>query len=124
MSEFPDDEFAMYWAGGLWDGEGSLSTSVKKNGTMVLHASIQQNHPEVLEKFLRAVGVGKVYGPYGPYPGKARSVSPYWVWAIGGSRQVPEFFTIIRPYISSMKEEQGVREINRWAAARGLPGVK
>lgn len=109
-------DFELSWAGGLWDGEGSMAVYPKRNGSLVLHASMHQNHPEVLEKFCRIVGIGRVYGPYGPYPNRPRSPNPGWQWSVGGTSVVPEFFEIIRPYISSVKVEQGIEAIARYRA--------
>lgn len=51
------------WAAGLFDGEGS---SYYNESSRSLQIRISQNYdPEVLERFRAAVGVGKVYGPYG-----------------------------------------------------------
>jgi hypothetical protein len=116
-SSLSSPEFPLFWAGGLWDGEGSLAATVKRNGSMVLHASMSQNHREVLDKFRDAVGLGTVYGPYDRRPTQARpTVNPYYTWAVGGTGRVPAFFEIIRPYLSSVKVAQGEREIARYRA--------
>lgn len=109
----------LHWAGGLWDGEGSMGLNAHKRRGPTLQASMHQNHPEVLEKFQKIIGLGRVYGPYGPYPGKARSVNPYYQWAVGGTHLVAQFFLLIRPYISSVKIEQGERAIASWKELNG-----
>lgn len=52
-----------------------------------------------LDRFHQAVGVGKVYGPYGPYP-SSHTKQPYFTWiaraddgAIAATRLWPYLFT-------------------------------
>ena len=83
------------------------------------HASVQQNDPEVLERFRAAVGVGKVYGPYvrkeGPsHDGYRRIYNPYWSWALGGVYQVRAFFDLMEPYLGTLKREQGNRVLDAY----------
>jgi hypothetical protein len=47
------------WAAGLFDGEGHTRCD---GGSLKL--SVAQKDREVLDRFVSAVGVGKVYGPY------------------------------------------------------------
>ena len=56
----PDLELA--WAAGFFDGEGSIYRDSR--GSVRLSAN--QIRPEPLHRFVQAVGVGRVYGPYGP----------------------------------------------------------
>lgn len=48
------------WAAGFFDGEGSVFLSAKKQPRL----NIGQNDRAVLDRFLAAVGVGRVNGPY------------------------------------------------------------
>jgi hypothetical protein len=59
------------WAAGLYDGEGSCGCYGKHDGRArkssywQIRLSVGQHYdPEVLHRFVAAVGVGKVYGPY------------------------------------------------------------
>jgi len=45
------------WSAGFFDGEGSTFATGDR-----LHMSIGQRHPAVLERFVSAIGVGRVRG--------------------------------------------------------------
>jgi len=88
------------WCAGFYDGEGHFG----KNGAgtdVVLR--INQCHREPLDRFRQAIGVGKVYGPYGPY--ERTNKSPYFSFmALGDDAR--KAGTLIRPYLCSKKIEQ------------------
>ena len=63
-------ELELAWAAGFFDGEGC--TCIWKGNTgfnnrrvqVQIHQSSADGTPEVLKRFLEAVEVGKIYGPY------------------------------------------------------------
>ena len=61
--EFDREELA--WAAGFFDGEGCFCFSEAGQYVCV---SITQTEREPLDRFERAVGLGKVNGPYGSIP--------------------------------------------------------
>jgi hypothetical protein len=63
----------------------------------------QTKSPELLEKFLRAVQVGSIVGPYGPYQKKHHS--PAWYWRCSG-QDVEIVLEKLRPYLGSVKIQQ------------------
>lgn len=108
------------WAGGFWDGEGSLAINHLKHKSPVLQAGISQNHPEVLERFTAAVGFGKVYGPYTYSYHK----NPRWEWAISGTRKVGAFMDVLCPYIGPIKQLQFAAVVcqRHWEVCGPCPG--
>lgn len=55
------DREELSWAAGFFDGEGCVSYAVKGRYACVTMMKVDSR---VLDRFLNAVGVGKVYGPY------------------------------------------------------------
>lgn len=65
--------------------------------------SITQHHPEVLNRFLDAVEVGTIYGPYERNNGAT-------CWAYGASGEKAEcVLETLWPYLSRVKREQAQR---------------
>jgi hypothetical protein len=98
------------WAAGFFDGEGSVSVcnTVGRRGTLrarYIKAECNQIHPEVLERFLEAVGVGTVRGPYG-VDRKAR-----WHYVAQGLERTELMYEVIWPWLGSVKKEQATRKI-------------
>lgn len=53
------------WCAGFFDGEGHVRVDQHRGGaTKVARIDITQADRRVLDRFQRAVGLGKVYGPY------------------------------------------------------------
>ena len=50
------------WAGGLFEGEGCISKANKHS--VRLDVGIHQRDLDVLRRFKRILGTGKIYGPY------------------------------------------------------------
>lgn len=95
------------WAAGLYDGEGTFGCYGRVDGrkrkasASHLRLSIGQHYdPEVLERFVRAVGTGKIYGPYTHTGNKQR-----WVIQATGAEAVLIIQTIW-PWMSGPKRRQ------------------
>jgi len=72
------------WAAGFFDGDGWIGIYRPKRAVKYpsqalphLQLTFTQADRQVLDRFRNAVGVGKVYGPYGPYK---QPRSPMWVY--------------------------------------------
>jgi hypothetical protein len=70
------------WAGGLFEGEGCFTLM---RGTAP-RAALTMNDEDVVRRFCAAVGIGKVYGPYGPYLGHGNFQR--WEWKADGLEKV------------------------------------
>jgi hypothetical protein len=89
------------WAAGLFDGEGSTSVlKAQRDKYSYIRMSIAQKHPEVLEKFLSIVGVGKIY--------KANTRNIY-SWDCYKQIDVPSVLNMLWPYLSIIKKEQAIK---------------
>lgn len=100
------------WAAGFFDGEGSISISVcpGRRGTLrarYIRADCNQIHPEVLERFLAAVQVGTVAGPYPNRQGGRDR----WHYRAHGLERVELLYETLWPYLGSVKKEQAIAKI-------------
>lgn len=94
------------WAAGFFDGEGSSSGVVKPNehGPSV-YLRINQVDRRPLERFLRAVGLGQINGPYVRKIGK-----PQCVWQVAGFKS-DIVMALLWPSLSEPKREQYERAV-------------
>jgi hypothetical protein len=95
------------WAAGFYDGEGCTYMN-KQRPSM----TIAQGTKEPLERFVRAVGFGRIYGPY-KY---STNRQPHWVLYINGEKPVVETFEKLKPWLCSIKRRQAEDVIARRAA--------
>jgi hypothetical protein len=101
QAAYPNEELA--WAAGLYDGEGSCGCYGRSDGKkrkasywhLRLHVA-QHYDPEVLHRFVAAVGVGKVYGPY--------EERKYSVQVVGKNAEI--IIEKIWPWLSGPKRRQ------------------
>lgn len=95
------------WAAGFFDGEGYCGRTAftkAKGGKKYYRwrADISQVHKEPLERFLKVIGHGKIYGPYTPKSLKSR---PYFVWCAEGPN-AKAAVKLLAPWLSSPKLQQ------------------
>jgi hypothetical protein len=98
------EETELAWAAGLFDGEGSVSVGSQINGRWFIHAYVAQSgieKPFVLSRFIAAIQVGSIQGPYN----KGR-YKPIWQWMASGIKVVEKSFKGLDPYLSPDKREQ------------------
>lgn len=93
------DETEVAWAAGFYDGEGSCTAGP---GHILL--AIVQTDREPLERFARAVGVGRINGPYTRkgFPDR----KPQFTYQVASIAGVQSVFDILRPYLCTPKIEQ------------------
>lgn len=104
------------WAAGFFDGEGSLfvrHTAKHKGGTtgklyplLTVEMSIAQVRREPLDRFLAAVGVGAIAGPYKP---RSQNSQPHFRWSTAGRPSVYSALCRLWPFLCPPKKEQAAR---------------
>jgi len=66
------------WAVGLFEGEGTAYVSYRGRNTLgAPQVALVTTDIDVLRRFKRVVGVGRIYGPYQ----NKKKQKPYWRWA-------------------------------------------
>jgi len=108
------DREQLAWAAGFFDGEGSMVAGTKRQRS-VAYAQIGQSDRQVLDRFCAAVGVGKVYGPYGPYKtsGNALATKPHFTYRTRGYGEAQQVVCALWQWLGDEKREQAVRALRQ-----------
>lgn len=102
------NETELAWAAGFFDGEGSTSLARSRDGrTITVRMVLNQTRPEPLQRFQRAVGAGKCFGPH--RKDKNPRHSPQWFWQAQSRADVAQVIECLWPYLSLPKREQFVK---------------
>jgi hypothetical protein len=94
---YEEHNVELAWAAGFYDGEGH--TRVSNNCVRMALAQIE---PSTLCRFVAAVGVGKVRGPFEPSNPNSQ---PIWRWDVSGAN-AREVFDKLAPFLSGPKWQQ------------------
>jgi hypothetical protein len=105
------DRDQVIWAAGFFDGEGHVGCD-RNRKQYILKANVSQGDTEVLYRFLEAVKLGVVYGPYGKVT--ERRPNQYYRWQLVGVDNVELLFDILSPYLSSIKTCQFRESIDKF----------
>lgn len=111
------------WSAGLFDGEGSVYLARHRShaGYFVLEAGITQSSssgaPDVLERFKRTFGIGKIYGPYPGGEGHA----PVYRWKCHRREQIEAMILALGKQLGEVKREQAAEAIRVIAGQIPLP---
>lgn len=103
------------WAAGFFDGEGSIGVyhfelygRYRGTGHMgrALRLSIQQADRYVLDRFVQAVGIGRVMGPYRSGGKDGYTRRPRWKYDVGSFETVQAVVAMIWRWLSPVKRVQ------------------
>lgn len=112
------DTHELSWAAGFFDGEGNVRHSFQKIGNGVGHSrlvvQIAQIDQRPLMRFEKAVGVGKVYGPYNQQSRVSKNQKPYWQFTSKNSANAQQIIAVMWPYLSEPKKEQAASALTSW----------
>jgi hypothetical protein len=108
-SRISDAELA--WAAGFFDGEGHIAYRKRR-----LMMAVAQTNREPLERFLDAVGGGRIYGPYS----KGQQVKQVWHWQATGANVIPLMEKLL-PYLCSIKATAYREALAAYVLAREQP---
>ena len=107
------------WAAGLFDGEGSVTTSRSARSRTIeacLPQSAAAGIPNVLERFQRAVARGRIYGPRkrsDPW-----SKLPQYRWRSTNITDVCTTIEMLWPWLCEAKRNQTVNALERYGPRR------
>ena len=99
------------WAGGLFEGEGSINWSKIKNRNPklppwgVCGMSLHMTDEDVVRKFHKIVGIGRVHGPYN-YSTKSIKRKSSWYWCIQTFERVQAIAAILWPWLGTRRRCQ------------------
>lgn len=109
------------WAAGFFDGEGCVYLSKmnkQKNAPKSIHFDIAQIDPYVLERFKKAINLGKVYGPYNNKTKRNPNSRPYWRYTICGFEKCQAAVAMLWEWLSPIKREQATNALQGYINAR------
>jgi hypothetical protein len=108
------------WAAGFVEGDGCFCYSRPSRSMFV---SITQQDREVLDRFRRTAGFGRIYGPYRHRPGQALSVRPFYQLRVHGFEKVQAIAAMLWFKLGSVKRAQAAVVLGRWPRTchRGHP---
>ncbi len=109
------------WAAGFFDGEGHVHFQMRRNGNPTdthrwrrIQIQVNQCHPEVLERFQKAVGgIGVIGGPYGPYS-SGPNKRAHWKYGADGFAKSQAVIAMLWPFLGSVKKEQAAKCLRTW----------
>lgn len=96
------------WAAGFYDGEGTAGCYPNKDKISgrtyhKITMSVSQCDTGVLVKFLSAVNVGNIYGPFHT---KNPKRSNLWQWRVTNLEDIQQAYDLLEPYIGTIKKAQ------------------
>src|SRR5579859_6411799 len=91
-------ENELYWAAGFFDGEGTIGFY---NGRGIIQ--VKQVDKEPLERFAKAIQIGKVAGPYAQ---QEENWQPQYQWQVQARRDVIRVAQLLLPLVSGNKRKQ------------------
>lgn len=108
-----DNETELAWAAGFFDGEGHISAKSNRQGPWLqLKLTIGQTDRQVLDRFQKAVGLGRVYGPY---PTLKPEWNPIYEYSVQSKGDVEVVVQLLLPYLSPVKKEQCLGAFQKYA---------
>lgn len=99
------------WAAGFFDGEGTVGCR-KGPKKVQLQLKVGQADPETLEKFLDAIGFGKIYGPY--THDKRPNRKPMWNYTVTKHEHVQAAIAMMWPFLGTIKREDALRALTTY----------
>lgn len=122
------DTHELAWAAGFFDGEGSIGTSHSKRKrlyadgmrhTKAITIDVRQVDRRVLDRFQRAVMIGAVKGPYGPY--RNPNQQPFYAYVTSGLENTQAVIGFLWPWLSPIKRTQAIRALTQFHLTLDYP---
>ena len=87
------------WAGGLFEGEGSISDA--RNCPVI---AVDMTDEDTVRRFYEIIGFGNVNGPY---LSKTRTNrKPHWTWRVSGLHRVQAVIAALWPWLGKRRKQQ------------------
>jgi hypothetical protein len=103
------------WAAGLFDGEGSIYNHEKEPTRAAIKLHVGQKDRRVLDRFLVAVGIGKVYGPH-----KTGTHCEMYGYLVNSHEDVQAVIAMLWSWLGPVKRAQASTAFLLAAKARAL----
>lgn len=120
----------LIWAAGLFEGEGCFCwvkipnrNNRNKKDYSYCQASLHTTDKDVLERFVKAVGIGVVNGPYIYTDTKVPNRKPSWYWSIRGHERVQAVIAILWPWLGNRRKNQARSCLTKTISGGNSPGT-
>lgn len=110
------DNHDIAWAAGFFDGEGWANRSGRSVRARINQAGVD-GVPEVLTKFQRIVGVGRIKGPV-----RAEGKLPLYYWEATSRPDVTRVASLLGPYLCPVKRSEFERSLGVSLRPMNWPG--
>jgi len=107
------------WAAGLFEGEGCITWQKRANRRGCPVLQIRMTDEDVLRKFCKVVGRGKVETK--PYFQDKRSTKVVWVWQVRDVESVKHTLSLLMPHFGNRRKARA-KEILRMS--KGIRSYK
>lgn len=104
-----DEQLELAWAAGFYDGEGSTVFLLNQNSGRI-SVEIAQIDRRVLDRFQKAVGLGKVYGPYTK---KSATGNRVWNFCCRRNESTLKILKKLWPYLGEVKKQQALLAVEK-----------
>lgn len=108
-------EIEAAYCAGLYEGEGTISTSQYKSGLSRISLQIAMTDREPLERFLTYTGIGKIY-----LNSTRGTHKPVWCYLCTGIERVQPIIDSISPWLSPRRLDQIEKEVS-WYHYNDIP---
>ncbi len=102
------DREELAWAAGFFDGEGHVRFASSGKGPYIT-LEIKQVAADPLHRFQRAIGAGRVNGPYSSTGNKR----PYWVYWASSWSDVQIVVALLWKWMGIIKKAQAASALSR-----------
>lgn len=105
------------WAVGILEGEGAFWTIKRKcRDALAVQIKVSITDEDVARRLHRAIGYGKVYGPYSEV--KRPHCKPYWEFRVVKYAEVYALIDKLLPHMCARRKEQ----LKKQRVALDMPG--
>lgn len=101
------DREELAWAAGFFDGEGNTCLIKAAAGERIA-VQISSTYQPALERFLKAVQIGHINGPY-----QRGTFKPQWAYRVNSFRKCQAVIAMLWPFLSGEKRAQAAGALSR-----------
>lgn len=98
------DTHELAWTAGFVDGEGTFRFNTRKSQQRGVAFQVTQSDQRLLYRAQKALGLGNLHGPYGPYTTQRK---PYWVLETSSFETVQAILAMLWRFLGPVKRAQG-----------------
>jgi hypothetical protein len=95
-------EASLAWATGIFEGEGTISLSERREGQWHCHLSVTMTDEDVVRRLHSILG-GNVTGPHTKPSQEGKGYKPFWHWQLSGHDNVGAALNLMWPWLGERR---------------------